>query len=80
MKEKEASLRTQCKNMQEKILKADSELYKAHDVIKEQQSILQQKDTCYKDKMNRLIDTNSEFKNRLANIMSRYKKLEEEHQ
>lgn len=80
LKEKECNMTTQQKNMQEKLLKAEGELYKAHDVVKEQQRILQQTDVGHKDKMKRLMGTNTEFKNRLATVMSQYKKLEEDHE
>uniref|UniRef100_A0A1A9WMD1 Uncharacterized protein n=1 Tax=Glossina brevipalpis TaxID=37001 RepID=A0A1A9WMD1_9MUSC len=78
LKEKEAILMGKQKAMQEQLFKAEKELYTAHDVVKEQQSILQRSESGHREVVKRLQETNNEMRQKMCSLMDQYKRLEEE--
>uniref|UniRef100_A0A1A9VXU3 Uncharacterized protein n=1 Tax=Glossina austeni TaxID=7395 RepID=A0A1A9VXU3_GLOAU len=78
LKEKEAALMGRQKAMEEQLIKAEKEMYTAHDVVKEQQSILQRSENNHREVVKRLQEANNEMRQKMCSLMQQYKNLEGE--
>uniref|UniRef100_A0A1B0APV9 Uncharacterized protein n=1 Tax=Glossina palpalis gambiensis TaxID=67801 RepID=A0A1B0APV9_9MUSC len=78
LKEKEAVLMGRQKAMEEQLIKAEKEMYTAHDVVKEQQSILQRSENNHREVVKRLQEANNEMRQKMCSLMQQYKNLEGE--
>ncbi|XP_036340489.1 coiled-coil domain-containing protein 18-like [Rhagoletis pomonella] len=79
LKEKEATLLSKERCRTEQLMKIERELYMAHDVMKEQQNIMQRKESTQKDCTKRLQEANNELKRQFNVLCNDYKQLEEEY-
>ncbi|KAM7353730.1 yuri gagarin isoform 2-T4 [Cochliomyia hominivorax] len=79
LKEKLACAMGRQKSLEEQLQKTEKELYNAHDVINEQKSIMQSKEISQNEAQRRCIETNTDLKRQLAELMQDYKKLQEEY-
>ncbi|XP_054082252.1 uncharacterized protein LOC105220142 isoform X9 [Zeugodacus cucurbitae] len=79
LKEKEATLLNKQRCLADKLLKTEKELYTAHDVMKEQQHIMQRSESTQKDCTKRLQEANNELKRQFNVLCDDYKQLENEY-
>ncbi|XP_049305859.1 polyamine-modulated factor 1-binding protein 1 isoform X3 [Bactrocera dorsalis] len=79
LKEKEAKLLNKQRCLGDKLLKTENELYTAHDVMKEQQHIMQRSESTQKDCTKRLQEANNELKRQFNVLCDDYKQLENEY-
>uniref|UniRef100_A0A0K8WC13 Uncharacterized protein n=1 Tax=Bactrocera latifrons TaxID=174628 RepID=A0A0K8WC13_BACLA len=79
LKEKEAKLLNKQRCLGDKLLKTENELYTAHDVMKEQQHIMQRSESTQKDCTKRLQEANNELKRQFNVLCDDYKQLEIEY-
>lgn len=79
LKEKEATLLNKQRCLTDKLLKTEKELYTAHDVMKEQQHIMQRSESSQKDCTKRLQEANNELKRQFNILCDDYKQLENEY-
>lgn len=78
LKEKEAVVVGRQKSLQEQLMKAEKELVTAHEVIKEQQCIMQRTENAQADALRRLKDENCDVKRKLTSLFDDHKRLQEE--
>ncbi|XP_065357295.1 polyamine-modulated factor 1-binding protein 1 isoform X2 [Calliphora vicina] len=79
LKENHACAMGRQKSLEEQLLKTEKELYNAHDVIKQQKSIMQRNEFAQNEAQQRLQETNNELKRKFSDLVQDYKKLQEEH-
>lgn len=68
------------KSLQDQLLKTEKELYTAHNVIKEQQAIMQRNECNHKEMLQHLNADNCDLKRKLNQLIEDYKRLQEEHE
>ncbi|XP_069962537.1 putative leucine-rich repeat-containing protein DDB_G0290503 isoform X7 [Bactrocera oleae] len=79
LKEKEATLLNKQRCLADKLMKTENELFTAHDVMKEQQHIMQRSESTQKDCTMRLQEANNELKRQFNVLCDDYKQLENEY-
>ncbi|XP_023159225.1 interaptin isoform X5 [Ceratitis capitata] len=79
LKEKEATLLNKERCQTDQLMKIEKELYTAHDVMKEQQRIMQRSESTQRDCTKRLQEANNELKRQFNKLCDDYKQLENEY-
>ncbi|XP_054744386.1 interaptin [Anastrepha obliqua] len=79
LKEKEAALLSKQRCLTEQLMKTEKELYTAHNVMKEQQQIMQRSESTQKDFTKRLQEANNELKRQFKVLCDDYGELEDEY-
>ncbi|XP_053959403.1 interaptin isoform X2 [Anastrepha ludens] len=79
LKEKEAALLSKQRCLTEQLMKTEKELYTAHNVMKEQQQIMQRSESTQKDFTKRLQEANNELKRQFKVLCDDYAELEDEY-
>lgn len=80
LKEKEAVVMGRQKSMHEQLAKTEKELYSAHDVMREQQTVIKSNDLAHAEELQRLKEENYDVKRKLKTLVEDYKRLQEAYQ